>query len=88
MTHLKLLSLYKGEREMPDEAVTPEYLVDNVWVVGSPDDVTEKLRQMYREVGGFGVLLAMGHEWKPEDKWVSSMTRLAREVMPRLADLA
>jgi alkanesulfonate monooxygenase SsuD/methylene tetrahydromethanopterin reductase-like flavin-dependent oxidoreductase (luciferase family) len=87
MTHIKLLSLYKGEREMPDEAVTPEYLVDNVWVVGSPDDVTEKLRQMYREVGGFGVLLAMGHEWEPEDKWVSSMTRLAREVMPRLADL-
>jgi alkanesulfonate monooxygenase SsuD/methylene tetrahydromethanopterin reductase-like flavin-dependent oxidoreductase (luciferase family) len=61
--------------------------VDNVWIVGSPDDVTEKLHQMYRDVGGFGVLLAMGHEWQPEDKWVSSMTRLAQEVMPRLADL-
>ena len=88
MAHMKLLSLFKGEREMPDEAVTPEYLVDNVWIVGSPEDVTEKLRQMYRDVGGFGVLLAMGHEWQPEDKWVSSMTRLAQEVMPRLADLS
>jgi alkanesulfonate monooxygenase SsuD/methylene tetrahydromethanopterin reductase-like flavin-dependent oxidoreductase (luciferase family) len=88
MAHMKLLSLFKGEREMPDEAVTPEYLVDNVWIVGSPEDVTEKLRQMYQEVGGFGVLLAMGHEWQPEDKWVSSMTRLAQEVMPRLADLS
>ena len=36
---------------------------------------------------GFGVLLAMGHEWEPRDKWVHSMTLLADEVMPRLADL-
>ncbi|MDA1217924.1 MAG: LLM class flavin-dependent oxidoreductase [Chloroflexi bacterium] len=88
MAHMKSLSLFKGEREMPDEAVTPEYLIDNVWIVGSVDDVTEQLRQLYRDVGGFGVLLAMGHEWQPEDKWVSSMTRLSQEVMPRLSDLA
>ena len=87
MAYMKTLSLFKGEREMPDEAVTPEYLVDNVWIVGSVDDVTEKLRQLYRDVGGFGVLLAMGHEWDPYDKWVSSMTLLSHQVMPRLSDL-
>ena len=88
MSHLNSLDLFKGDREMPDEAVTPEYLVDNVWIVGSVDDVTEQLRQLYRDVGGFGVLLAMGHEWQPEDKWISSMTRLSQEVMPRMSDLA
>ncbi len=72
---------------MPDEAVTPEYLIDNVWIVGSVDDVTEQLRQLYQDVGGFGVLLAMGHEWQPKDPWVQSMTLLAQEVMPRLSDL-
>jgi alkanesulfonate monooxygenase SsuD/methylene tetrahydromethanopterin reductase-like flavin-dependent oxidoreductase (luciferase family) len=86
MAYMKTLSLFKGEREMPDEAVTPEYLVDNVWIVGSVDDVTEKLRQLYRDVGGFGVLLAMGHEWDPQDKWLNSMTLLAHKVMPRLSD--
>jgi alkanesulfonate monooxygenase SsuD/methylene tetrahydromethanopterin reductase-like flavin-dependent oxidoreductase (luciferase family) len=87
MAYMKTLSLFKGEREMPDEAVTPEYLVDNVWVVGSVDDVTEKLRQLYQDVGGFGVLLAMGHEWDPFDQWLNSMTLLAHKVMPRLPDL-
>jgi alkanesulfonate monooxygenase SsuD/methylene tetrahydromethanopterin reductase-like flavin-dependent oxidoreductase (luciferase family) len=87
MTYMKSLNLFKGEREMPDEEVTPEYLVDNVWIVGSVDDVTEKLRQLYRDVGGFGVLLAMGHEWDPYDKWINSMTLLAHQVMPQLSDL-
>ncbi len=87
MTHMDSLSLFKGEREMPDEAVTPEYLIDNVWIVGSVDDVTEQLRRLYQDVGGFGVLLAMGHEWQPKDPWVRSMTLLAQEVMPRLSDL-
>ena len=67
---------------------TPEYLIDRVWIVGSPEDVAEKIRRMYQEVGGFGVLLAMGHEWQPQDKWVRSMTLLAQEVMPKLADLS
>lgn len=46
-----------------------------------------KLRRMHADVGGFGVLLAMGHEWRPKDPWVNSITLLAKEVMPQLADL-
>ena len=87
MKYVNACSLFKVDPELPDEAVTPEYLVDNVWIVGSPDDVTEQIRQMYRDVGGFGVLLAMGHEWQPADSWVNSVTSLAQDVMPRLADL-
>ena len=64
--------------------MTVEYLVDNVFIVGSPDDVTAKLQKLYDDVGGFGVLLAMAHEWQPRDQWVQSMTLLVDEVMPRL----
>ena len=49
--------------------------------------MADQLRQLYEEVGGFGVLLAMGHEWVPKDQWLNSMTLLMNEVMPRLADL-
>jgi alkanesulfonate monooxygenase SsuD/methylene tetrahydromethanopterin reductase-like flavin-dependent oxidoreductase (luciferase family) len=87
LTHTNQMSLMKSDPDMPDSDVTPEYLVDNIWIVGSPDDVAEKLRNLYNEVGGFGVLLAMGHEWQPKDKWVNAMTLLSKEVMPRLADL-
>ena len=83
----EMLHLMKVDPDMPDSEVTPKYLMDNLWLVGSPDDVADKLRQMYQDVGGFGVLLAMGHEWQPRDKWVKSMTLLVNEVMPKLADL-
>ena len=47
----------KHDESMPDEDVTPEYLVDNLWIVGSPETVARKLRELYKTVGGFGTLL-------------------------------
>ena len=83
----KMLDLTKVDPDMPDSDVTLEYLLDNIWIVGDPDEVAAKLRDMYDYVGGFGVLLTMGHEWDPRDKWMNSMTLLTQEVMPQLADL-
>ena len=84
MPKMGMLELFKVDPEMPDSGVDIEYLVDNVFVVGSPDEVSEKLGQLYSDVGGFGVLLAMGHEWQPYDKWVRSMELLVKEVVPGL----
>lgn len=83
----RLLDLTKVDPEMPDSAVTAEYMMDNVWIVGDPDEVAGQIRDLYEELGGFGTLLAMGHEWQPREQWTRSMTLLAEEVMPRLSDL-
>ena len=72
---------------MDDADMTLEHLLDTLWIVGSPDHVANRLRELYEEVGGFGVLLAMGHEWEPKEQWLNSMTLLKNEVMPQLADL-
>jgi alkanesulfonate monooxygenase SsuD/methylene tetrahydromethanopterin reductase-like flavin-dependent oxidoreductase (luciferase family) len=69
---------------MPDADVTIEYLLDHIWIVGDPDEVTAKLRRLADEVGGFGVLLVIGHEWEPREAWVRSMRLLAEQVVPRL----
>ncbi len=69
---------------MPDSDVNIDYMIDNLWIVGSPDDVVSQIEELYESVGGFGVLLVMGHEWDPKDKWTRSMKLLAEEVMPRL----
>ncbi|TAK21355.1 MAG: LLM class flavin-dependent oxidoreductase [Chloroflexota bacterium] len=74
----------KIDPNMPDEAVTIEYLTENLWIVGDVAEVTAKLRKLYDDVGGFGTLLVIGHEWLPGDKWHRSMTRLANEVIPAL----
>ena len=80
-------TIFKVDPDMPDSELTPEYFLDNIWIVGSPDDVADQIREIYDDVGGFGVLLAMGHDWEPRDKWLHSMSLLAKEVMPKLADL-
>ena len=81
------LHLLKPDPAMPNEAVTTEFMVDNTWLVGSVEDVARKIRKLHADVGGFGVLLAMAHEWQPRDQWIRSQTLLAQEVLPRVADL-
>ena len=81
---MKMLDMMKTDPGMPDSDVTIEYLIDNVWIVGSPEDVTAKLQQLDHDVGGFGVLLAMEHEWEPKEPWLHSIKLLQEEVVPRL----
>ena len=72
---------------MRDEDITPEYLLDNVWIVGDPDECARQLRALHENVGGFGTLLTIAHDWPDPAVWERSMTLLAEEVAPRLADL-
>lgn len=81
------LDLMKADPDMPDSGLTLDYLADNLWIVGGPEEVARQLRGLYEEVGGFGVLLAMGHEWQPRERWLNSTRLLVEEVMPMLADL-
>ena len=69
---------------MPDDAVTPDYLCDNIWIVGDADEVTAKLQAMIDATGGFGSLLLMGHEWQPREPWENTMRLFMEQVLPRL----
>jgi alkanesulfonate monooxygenase SsuD/methylene tetrahydromethanopterin reductase-like flavin-dependent oxidoreductase (luciferase family) len=78
------LGLTKVDPDMPDDDVTPEYLRDNIWIVGDPDSVAAQLQEVIDRTGGFGTLLLMGHEWQPRERWENSMRLFVNEVMPRL----
>ena len=75
----------KTELDMPDEALTPEYMLDNFWIVGDPDSCTRQLRDLYDEVGGYGTLLIVCHDWgRDQEKWYHSLDLMAKEVLPAL----
>ncbi|HXG15953.1 MAG TPA: LLM class flavin-dependent oxidoreductase [Calidithermus sp.] len=76
--------IIKSDPDMPDSAVTPEYLADHIWIVGDPDTVVARLKALDEEVGGFGTLLVIAHEWQPRAAWERSMRLLVEEVLPRL----
>ena len=61
-----MLPLLKNDPEMADSDVTMDYLADNVFIVGNVDEVAQKLNDLKGEVGDFGTLLTMGHEWQPQ----------------------
>jgi alkanesulfonate monooxygenase SsuD/methylene tetrahydromethanopterin reductase-like flavin-dependent oxidoreductase (luciferase family) len=84
---LRGFEMLKVDPAMPDSEVTLDYLCDNIWLVGSPETVAKKIAALHDAVGGFGMLLAIAHEWQPREPWERSMTLLSREVLPRLEKL-
>ena len=74
--------------ELPDEAVTVDYLMDNVWLVGDPSEVAEKIEELYEESGGFGTLLTITTD-SDDAGWDHESLRLLMEkVAPRVGHLA
>ena len=83
-----LFSFLKHDPEMPDSDVTLDYCAEHLWLMGSPDTVVAKLRQIYEASGGFGVVLAQWYDYADAPgPWHESMRLFAEEVMPRVADL-
>ena len=60
----------------------------NVWLVGSPDTVAEKLYAKHEEAGGFGYALCVcyDHSEDPEP-FHRSLQLMGQEVLPRVNDL-
>jgi alkanesulfonate monooxygenase SsuD/methylene tetrahydromethanopterin reductase-like flavin-dependent oxidoreductase (luciferase family) len=73
---------------LTEKGVTVEYLAKNVWLVGSPSTVEKRLRQQYEQTGGFGTLLGLVWDYRDNpEPWRRSLELLAKEVLPRVADL-
>lgn len=69
----------------PDE-YTAEYMLENTWIVGSPDTVRHKLEALQADTGGFGVLLVFACDYIAQpDVWRESLRLLAEEVVPKMS---
>jgi alkanesulfonate monooxygenase SsuD/methylene tetrahydromethanopterin reductase-like flavin-dependent oxidoreductase (luciferase family) len=78
--------ILKVDPAMPDADITLDYLLEHIWIVGSPDTVTARLAELREEVGGFGTLLVIAHEGRPRTSWERSMTLLRHRILQRLGD--
>ena len=80
------LNTIKPRPDMSDEAFTPDVLMQECAIYGSPKTVLDKLIAFRDAVGPFGTVLKMGVDWGgASEAWErEAMTLLAREVMPKL----
>jgi limonene 1,2-monooxygenase len=53
------------------------------WIVGTPDDCIEGIKQLDERSGGYGGFLVQTVDWAPRDKMLHSYELLARYVMPQ-----
>jgi alkanesulfonate monooxygenase SsuD/methylene tetrahydromethanopterin reductase-like flavin-dependent oxidoreductase (luciferase family) len=78
----------KEDPTMPDEAVTPEYCVRKLAIVGDVDECTRRLHEVWQQTDGFGTLLMITHDWDDRAAWLHSMELLINEVVPALPTVA
>ena len=83
-----LVAGMKHDESVATEDIDLEYMLEHLWLVGSPDTVARKIRNLYEAAGGFGVLLTMVLD-NTDDRegWYRSMRLLMEEVLPQVADL-
>lgn len=85
---LGLGPLMKLDETMDDSELTLEWMIDNdCWLVGSPDDVVERVKALYAQLGGFGTLVVNSRDWGPTDRMSRSLELFARYCMPALEGL-
>ena len=77
-------AFFKHDQAVPDSALTDEYLVEQMLVAGTVNQVVEQLLAFRERVGPFGRLLYCGHDWADPAAMRRSMELMAEQVMPRL----
>jgi alkanesulfonate monooxygenase SsuD/methylene tetrahydromethanopterin reductase-like flavin-dependent oxidoreductase (luciferase family) len=77
-------ALFKHDPSVPDAAVTDDYLVSQLLIAGTPNEVAERLAAFREQVGPFGRLLYCGHDWAEPKAMRRSMELMAEKVLPQL----
>jgi alkanesulfonate monooxygenase SsuD/methylene tetrahydromethanopterin reductase-like flavin-dependent oxidoreductase (luciferase family) len=77
-------AFFKHDPALPDAALTDEYLVEQMLIAGTVNEVVDRLLAYRAQVGPFGRLLYCGHDWADAPAMRRSMELMAEEVMPRV----
>ena len=66
----------------PYDQVLDTMIETGSWLIGTPDDVIPRIRQLDDVSGGFGGLMGMAHDWANREATLRSYELFARYVMP------
>ena len=74
--------------QTPDEAVDEMAFSDDaVNVIGTPDDLVAKIKEMTKLSGGFGTVIGFVHDWANREDTKRSWDLVARYVIPEVNGL-
>ena len=74
--------------DTPDEAVDGVAFSElSTAVIGTPDDLVERIREMMELTGGFGCVIGFVHDWANRENTRRSWDMVARYVVPQVNGL-
>jgi alkanesulfonate monooxygenase SsuD/methylene tetrahydromethanopterin reductase-like flavin-dependent oxidoreductase (luciferase family) len=73
---------FKAEDAVPNEAVTLDYMVDQIVIAGSPNKVVDQILALREQTGDFGTLLYANPNWNDKTLARRSLELMAGKVMP------
>jgi alkanesulfonate monooxygenase SsuD/methylene tetrahydromethanopterin reductase-like flavin-dependent oxidoreductase (luciferase family) len=77
-------NLFKQDQNAPDSSITPEGVVNDLVIWGTPEKVADDLLAFRETTGDFGTLLYAGFDWVDRDLAIRSMELMAEKVMPAI----
>jgi alkanesulfonate monooxygenase SsuD/methylene tetrahydromethanopterin reductase-like flavin-dependent oxidoreductase (luciferase family) len=82
LARYKKFATFKARPDLPDEAVTLDYVIDNLVIRGTVNKVVDDILAMHETIGDFGTLLYCGKDWADPALGRRSMELMAEKVMP------
>ena len=76
------LSMWKPWEEMTDDGCNLDYFMDEVVIAGDPETVTREIVELREQIGPFGTLVHVAHDWDDRDGWLRNLQLFADEVAP------
>ncbi|MEM7273414.1 MAG: flavin-dependent oxidoreductase, partial [Actinomycetota bacterium] len=71
--------------DSPDDAVDRmAFAEDATAVIGTPDDLVSRIRDLYELTGGFGAVIGFAHDWANPEHTFRSWDLIARHVVPEV----
>ncbi len=80
------IDMWKRTPDMSNAECNLDYFLNEVIIAGDPDEVTRRLLELRNQVGQFGTLVLVAHDWDDRDRWLRSLDLFASEVVPALKD--
>ena len=80
----KRLGGFKIHKDQADDAVTLDFILDQLVIYGSVNKVVDEILALREKAGDFGELVYAGLDWVDAELGKRSMQLMAEEVMPRV----
>ena len=78
--------IYKTADEAVDVVASPDYLHATT-VIGTPDDLVDRIRDLVKVTGGFGCVIGFVHDWANKEHTQKSWDMVAHYVIPEVNGL-